>query len=123
MVPNGRNPPKISSLDVISRVFSTIFQKVYFYFRFRGLHAIHIQNLSNSCRNKYDQSISRIFESYFLAGFFAIWPNCGPVQWTRGLVLAAVICNTFDGTLHNFDIVASDLEIFCVKGHFLSGFK
>ena len=43
---------------------------------------------------------------------FAIWPNRGPVQWTRGLVLAAVICNTFDGTLHNFDIVASDLESF-----------
>jgi hypothetical protein len=33
--PNGRNPPKISSPDGISRVFSTRCQQVYFYFRFR----------------------------------------------------------------------------------------
>ena len=50
------------------------------------------------------------FKSHFWR-FFDVWPNCA-VQWNRGLVLAAVICNTFDGTLHNFDIVASDLESF-----------
>ena len=28
---------------------------------FPGLHTLQIQNMSNSCRNKYDQPISRIF--------------------------------------------------------------
>ena len=30
MVPNSYNPPKISSLDVISRIFSSKFQQVHF---------------------------------------------------------------------------------------------
>ena len=29
--------------------------------RFRSLHSLHIQNLSNCCSNKYNQSISRFF--------------------------------------------------------------
>ena len=29
------------------------------------MHALHIQNLSICCRQKYDPSISRVFESYF----------------------------------------------------------
>ena len=49
-------------------------------FCFRSLHALHIENLSNCCRHKYDQSISRIFEFYFWRDF-AIWPNCVAVQW------------------------------------------
>ena len=43
-------------------------------FRFR-LPALHIQNLSKRCRHKYDQSISRIFESRFWR-VFDNWPNC-----------------------------------------------
>ena len=38
-------------------------------FRFRSFHALHIQNLSNSCRHKYDTSVSQIFQFSFLAGF------------------------------------------------------
>ena len=45
------------------------------YFYFRELHVLHIQKFSNSYRNKYDQSNSRIFESYFW-WVFAIWSNC-----------------------------------------------
>ena len=45
-------------------------QNIHINFRFRSLHALDIQNLSNRCRNKYDSLISRIFLIAFLAGFF-----------------------------------------------------
>ena len=35
-------------------------------FRFRLLHALYIQNLSNCHKNKYNQSISRIFGEFLL---------------------------------------------------------
>ena len=44
-------------------------------FRFRSLHAINTQNLSNCCKHKFYQSISRIFESSYRQ-IFAIWTNC-----------------------------------------------
>ena len=45
-------------------------------FRFR-LPALHIQNLSNLCKHKYDPSISRVFFcNLVFGGFFVIWPNC-----------------------------------------------
>ena len=49
-------------------------------FRFWSLHTLHIEYLSNFCRQKYDQSISRIFEFYFWRDF-AVWPNCVASQW------------------------------------------
>ena len=44
-------------------------------FRFRSLCALHIQNLSNCCRHKYDPSMSRIFWTYFLTFFFQFGPT------------------------------------------------
>ena len=78
VVPKGSNPPKEGSLDVISRVFPSNYQ--HFDFRFRLLYALHIQNLSNCYRHKYDQSISRIFQSYFWR-VFATGPNCAERWW------------------------------------------
>ena len=40
---------------------------------------LHIQNLSNHCRHKYDPSISRIFSTLTLAGFLRI----GPTVWCQ----------------------------------------
>ena len=76
-VPNVKNPPKTSSLDVFLRFFFRI--SAYSNdFRFRSLHALHIQNLSYCCRHKCNQSISRIFKFDFWR-IFSIWPNtvCG----------------------------------------------
>ena len=64
VVPKGSNPPKKGSLDVISRVFQINSQ--HFDFHFRLLHALHIQNLSNCYKDKYNQSISRIFGEFLL---------------------------------------------------------
>ena len=44
-------------------------------FRFRSYLALHIQNMSNCCRHKYDPSISRFFQSNFWR-VSEIWPNC-----------------------------------------------
>ena len=44
-------------------------------FRFRSFRALHIQNLSNSCRHKYDPSISQFFQSNFWQ-VFDVWHNC-----------------------------------------------
>ena len=44
-------------------------------FRFRLSRAIHIQNLSNRCRHKYDPSISQFFQSNFWR-VFDVWHNC-----------------------------------------------
>ena len=54
-------------------------------FRFRSFRTLHIQNLSNRCRHKYDQSISRIFQSNFWQ-VFAVWPNsvASPALFTGG---------------------------------------
>ena len=61
VVSNGENPPKISS----SRDFTSFSINVSAYshhLRFRSLHALHIENLSN---RMYDHSVSQIFQSYF----------------------------------------------------------
>ena len=72
-VPNVKNPPKTSSLDVFLRFFFRI--SAYSNdFRFRSLHALHIQNLSNCCRHNYDQSISRFSKSIF-GGFLTFGPT------------------------------------------------
>ena len=52
-------------------------------FHFRSYPALHIQNLSNRCRDMYGQSNSRIFKSTFWRGF-AIWSNCVAARrWRR----------------------------------------
>ena len=38
------------------------------------IHALHIQNLSNCCWRQHEQSISRIFQSYFWR-VFAFWSS------------------------------------------------
>jgi hypothetical protein len=50
-------------------------------FRFQSLRALHIQNLSNHCRHKYDPSISRIFQSNFWQ-VFDVWHNCAVLTET-----------------------------------------
>ena len=47
MVRNGRNPPKISSLDMISQLFPGKFEQSCIYFRFQGLQELFTQNLLN----------------------------------------------------------------------------
>ena len=56
-------------------------------FHFRSLHAFHIQNSTNCCRNKHNQSISRIFWIFwilFLAGFCNL-AQLFAARWSRGL--------------------------------------
>ena len=58
--------------------FTNFFMQVFAYsnsFRFRSFHSLHIQNLSNRRRYKYDPSISRIFQSNFWR-VFDVWHNC-----------------------------------------------
>ena len=63
----------ISSPKVTSLVFP---------WKFRQIHitsvsgCLHIQNLSNRCRHKYDSSISRTFWISFLAGFCNMTQLC-----------------------------------------------
>ena len=49
-------------------------------FHFRRLHLLQIQNLSNRCRHKYDQWISRIFSITFLAGLWRLVQLCASEQ-------------------------------------------
>ena len=74
VVPNGLNPSKISSLThAISQIFPNKFQSSHIISVFgRCIRSIFCQNLSNSCRNKYDRSISK---SNFCLGFLSIGPN------------------------------------------------
>ena len=53
---------------------------------FRPWHAVHILNLSNRCGHKYNQSISRFFQSNFWR-VFAIRPNCAAA--THAAIAAA----------------------------------
>ena len=68
VVPHVKTCHKIISLDVISHVFPNKFLQIYITSVSRK-PALHIQNLSNRCRHKYDSSISQIFKNLFLAGF------------------------------------------------------
>ena len=52
--------------------FTNFFMQVFAYsnsFRFWSFHSLHIQNLSNRRRYKYDPSISRIFFNLIFGGF------------------------------------------------------
>ena len=66
-------PEHAKNKNSISQVFSPRLRFKYFYFH--ELHALHIQKFTNSYSNKYDQTISRIFESYFWR-VFDLCPNC-----------------------------------------------
>jgi hypothetical protein len=66
---------KVSSLDVISRIFSKQISANSLGFRFRSLHELPIENLFNRCGHKYDQLISRIFFISFFGGFLTFNPN------------------------------------------------
>ena len=58
--------------------FTNAFMQVSVYsnsFHFRSFWALHIQNLSNCCRYKYDPSISRIFQSNSWR-VFDVWNHC-----------------------------------------------
>ena len=68
---------KISSLVAISRIFfKQVSSADWHNFRFRWLHSLHIENLSNGCRYKYDPSqFPRIFLNSFLEGFLLFGPT------------------------------------------------
>jgi hypothetical protein len=68
----GKIRHKITSLVVLSRIFPKQVSADINYFRFRWLCALHIQNLSNCCRHKYNLTISRVFKFIFWR-IFAIW--------------------------------------------------
>ena len=89
----------VSTINPIFMIFGTIFfwtvivavkfnwlVQILHNFRFRSLHTLHMQNSSNCCRHKYDQSISRIYLSNYWR-IFVIWFQCA--QWCL-----RVICST-----------------------------
>ena len=88
VIPNGLNPSKISSLThAISQIFPNKFQSSHIIsVSGRCIRSIFCQNLSNSCRNKYDRSISK---SNFCLGFFIHWAQ---------LCLPTVCCKEFKYT-------------------------
>ena len=53
-------------------------------FRFRYKDELHIQKLSNCCRQKYDRPISRIYRFNFRR-IFEICPNCATPDKPRGV--------------------------------------
>ena len=58
--------------------FTNFYMQVFAFsnsFRFRSFCTLHIQNLSNRCRQRHDPSISRIFLSNFWR-VFDVWHNC-----------------------------------------------
>ena len=75
-VPNVKNPPKTSSLDVFLRFFQSKFQQIQM-ISISG-HCAHFifKICQNCCRHNYDQSISRLFNQ-FLAGFCHLVRPCG----------------------------------------------
>ena len=84
VVPHVKTCHKIISLDVISHVFPNKFLQIYITSVSRK-PALHIQNLSNRCRHKYDSSISQIFKNLFLAGFCNLVQLCGGSSISTGL--------------------------------------
>ena len=50
--------------------------------RFRSLQAIHIQNLSNRCRHKYDRVNFTNFSNLTFCRVFVVWPNCAGGAFT-----------------------------------------
>ena len=97
VVPKRKNPPKIDSHKVSSRVFQVSANSKNF--RFRLLHELHIQNLSNHCRHKYDPSFHEFFESHFWRGF-AIWPICAhSCAWREEFRTKRTYCRHWSGML------------------------
>jgi hypothetical protein len=78
VVPNVKNPPKHNFAQGDFTSFSMEISANSHNFRFR-VPEIHIQNLSNRCRHKYDPLISRIFQTLFLAGFYNLAQVCTTV--------------------------------------------
>ena len=75
----------VSTINPIFMIFGTTFfwtviagiksnWLVLHNFRFRSLHALRMQNSSNCCRHKYDESISRIVQYNFWR-FFCCFNN------------------------------------------------
>ena len=83
----GKTCQKISSHYVVSRIFSSKFLAYSLDIRFRSFHALHIQNLSNCCGHKVNQSISRFFLNLIFGGFFFY-----PAQLCLGLNALATNC-------------------------------
>ena len=77
VVPNGLNPPKsagIQVLDMISRIFKNKFQKTRLISDFSHCMPLIFEGIRgdamlNCCKPKKNQSISRISQVLFLAGF------------------------------------------------------
>ena len=64
---------KFTQSDVTS-FYRQVFANLH-NFRFRSFCVLHIQNLSNRCRHRYDLSTSQNFQCNFW-WIFPIWPNC-----------------------------------------------
>ena len=70
--------------EFFSLIFGGILQLIFSkqvsagsnHFRFWSFHSLHIQNLSNCIRHKYDQTISRIFQPNFWRNFAIQVPMC-----------------------------------------------
>ena len=83
VVSNVENPPKNRFTQGDFTRFSMQVSENSHNFRFR-LPVLHIQNLSNHCRHKYDPSISQFFEILFLAGFCNLEPLCAKFKTGQG---------------------------------------
>ena len=78
-VPNRSNPPKISSLELISRVFPCKFQQIEI-ISVSG-HQIHF--ILKICQSAPDISMISRFHDFFQSNLwrvFAIWHNCCHIQ-------------------------------------------
>ena len=116
---------KISSIDVISRVFPSKFQQIHIYFHFRG-----IRFTLRNCQTVAGISTVCQFHDFLKSNFwrvFDIWPNCamhrGPVLffWDTLYVLsqsqdqqaASVVCNirsVFGDVTMSFSLVSQRLS-------------
>ena len=74
----SKNPPKNNFAQGAFTSFSMEVSANSHNFRFR-VPEIHIQNLSDRCRHKYDPLISWFFQILFLAGFWDLAQQCTTV--------------------------------------------
>ena len=88
---------KISSFDVISRVFPSKFHLLPYL-----EDGFSTQSLSNCYRHKYDQSISQIFFELISVGFFVFGPTVlwEPLSEVSSVVQAFRVCATRMRDLH-----------------------
>ena len=85
--------PKISSLDVISRIFKANFSR-FVSFSFPMSKSAYIENLSNYCRLKYDHLISQIFHFYYW-WIFVIWNHCAAEARKKTILAVFMIFGLF----------------------------